>query len=108
VIPVADQFDEIRKRREEIARSEGKPAPEPVQPPADTEQPRMEDYACGFKTWRQKAYEAALAPSYGRSFAQALDDLAADLERERIRHMNEMIRDADWCNRTPGEFTDGA
>jgi hypothetical protein len=95
MIPVADQFEDIRKRREEIAREEGKAGAggaDIIQPPCDTEQPRMEDYACG---WRPiVVHEQVLR--------QKEPGRAGDIELLRWMH-------AHWLKtRTPGEFTDGA
>ena len=105
MIPVADQFEDIRKRRDEIAQSEGKSVPEPVQPPADTEQPRMEDYACGLTAhqYRWTATGYRFNPETGAFDwfeeqsplpGEGLDALIAEIEAK--------------MSREPGEFTDGA
>jgi hypothetical protein len=87
VMPIADEFEHIRKRREEIAREEGR-VPEPTWvPPANEDAPDAEKYpsyigvgyACGFPAWVTPAIERFNA--------------WAEEERERA---------------TPGEFTDGA
>jgi hypothetical protein len=107
--PVADMFDEIRKRREEIAREEGKAPTSPTWvPPASEEEKPLEDYACGW--WDHGGFPWRKV-DVAVSMEQAIKGLDAEVEAERRRlkqEMDEYLFNAWGIKCTPGEFTDGA
>ena len=82
---IYENIQRLKREREQALNGDGTGPSGGIEPPCDTEQPRMEDYACG---WRL----SLLAPSRANDILRALMGPSYLFQRTR----------------EPGEHTDGA